>query len=464
MRALVWVILCTSVFAQDTDTLGDRARRYLIELIKLDTTNPPGNETRVAAYLRSVAAANGIACELAGKDPARLNFVARLPARARPGQPALLLMAHSDVVPADRAQWTVPPFAALLKGEYLYGRGSQDDKSLLAAELAVLVELKRRAVPLVRDVILLSEADEESGSTGMTWVVQNAYPKIEAEFALNEGGAALDTRAGLRIFEIQTAEKVPTRVVLTARGTSGHGSLPRPDNPIVHLARAIVRLADADQPVKLNATTRRYLNEISKLPDYDWLRPMLGRLDDANMATSAANQIREHDPELNAMLRTSVSPTIVQAGFKINVIPNTAVAEIDVRRLPNETREELETRFRRTIADNSVEIGREPTQDMPSTEPSSLTTVLYKAMEQVFAQSSAKTVVVPYMSRGATDGSFLRAKGMAVYGAPVFLREGGESRAHGNDERISPENVAAGTELLWKIVIAVSRNDHVRSQ
>lgn len=464
MRVLLWVILCTSAFAQDIDALGDRARRYLIDLIKLDTTNPPGNETRVAAYLRSVAAANGIACELLGKDPSRLNFIARLPARSRSGQRSLLLLAHSDVVPADRSQWTVAPFAAVLKGGYLYGRGAQDDKSLLAAEMAILVELKKSSVPLVRDIILLSEADEEAGSTGINWLIQNAYSKIDAEFALNEGGAALDTRGGPRIFEIQTSEKVPTRVVLTARGTAGHGSLPRPDNPIVHLARAIVRLADADQPVKLNATTRRYFAEISKLPDYEWLKPMLSKLEDPNQATSAANQIREHDPELNAMLRTSLSPTIIHAGMKVNVIPNTAVAEIDVRRLPNETREEVEMRFRRTIADSSVDIGREPTPDMPSTEPSSLTTALYKTMEEVFQHSAARTMVVPYMSRGATDGSFLRAKGMAVYGVPLFLREGGESRAHGNDERISPENVAQGTALLWKIVVGVAGNDHMRSQ
>lgn len=464
MRALVCVLLSSCAFAQDNAALRARTRRFLTDLVKLDTTNPPGNETRVANYLQAAASAHGLASELAGKDPTRLNFIARLPARVRSGQRPLLLMAHSDVVPADRSQWTVPPFAALLQSGYIYGRGSQDDKSLLAAELAVLIELKKRAIPLVRDIILLSEADEEAGSTGIVWLVQNAYPKIEAEFALNEGGAALDSRSGMRIFQIQTAEKVPTRVVLTAKGTAGHGSLPRPDNPIVHLARAITRLAEADQPVKLNMTTRRYFSEISKLPDYEWLKPMLTRLDDPNMATSAANQIREHDPELNAMLRTSLSPTIVHAGMKNNVIPNTAVAEIDVRRLPNETREEVEARFRRIIADSTIEIAREPGQDMPSTEPSSLTTALYKAMEQVFAQSTPKAVLVPYMSRGATDGSFLRAKGMAVYGAPVFLREGGESRAHGNDERISPDNLGNGAELLWKIVLATAGNDHMRTQ
>lgn len=450
MRLLLCILLTIPAFAQD-------ASRYLTDLIRIDTSNPPGNETKVAEYLRQVAAANGIACELLGADPARLNFIARIPAKSPGGLRPLLLMAHSDVVPVDRSQWTVAPFGAQLKDGFLYGRGAQDDKSLLAAELAVMVDLKRTNANLKRDVILLSEADEEAGSTGIAWLVKNAYAKIDAEFAINEGGAALDAPNGTRIFQIQTSEKIPTRVVLTAKGTAGHGSLPRPDNPVVHLARAITRLADADQPVKLNATTTRYLNDISNLSSYAWLKPLLAHLDDA-----AANQIRERDPELNAMLRTSVSPTMLQAGMKVNVIPNAATAQVDVRRLPNETREEVEARFRRIINDPAVEIAREAGQDMPATEPSSMTTELYRAMERVFHQANPKALVVPFMSRGATDGSYLRAKGMAVYGAPVFRREGTESRAHGNDERISPENLLSGAELLRKVVWAAAVENNAR--
>jgi acetylornithine deacetylase/succinyl-diaminopimelate desuccinylase-like protein len=244
--------------------------------------------------------------------------------------------------------------------------------------------------------------------------------------------------------------------VLTAKGTAGHGSLPRPDNPVVHVARAIDRLADASQPVRLNTTTRRYLSDMAKLPDYEWLRPLLPKLEDTTAALAAANAIRERDPELNAMLRTTVSPTMLNAGAKVNVIPNVAEAQIDVRRLPNETREEVEMRFRSAINDPAVEISRESGQDMPATEPSSLTTALYKVMENVFREARPGSLVVPYMARGATDGSYLRQKGMAVYGVPIFVREGGESRAHGNDERLSPANLASGTELLWKIVLGVA--------
>jgi acetylornithine deacetylase/succinyl-diaminopimelate desuccinylase-like protein len=441
--------------ARAEDALAARARQYLIDLIRIDSTNPPGNETRVAAYLKKVADAEGIPNELVGGDPARLNFIARL--EGADGVRPLLLMAHSDVVPADRAQWSVDPFAALVREGFIYGRGAQDDKSLLAAELAVLVELKRQRVTLRRPVILLSEADEEADSSGVQWLIRHAYPKIDAEFALNEGGFSFDAPSGQRVFQIQTAEKIPSRVVLTARGTAGHGSLPRPDNPVVHLARAITRIADADQPIRLNTTTRRYFREIARLPDYNWLAPYLARLENSGAAVASANEIRGRDPELDAQLRTSMSPTMLSAGVKINVIPNAAEAQVDIRRLPNETREEIVARIRSIIRDPAVEVSPAAGQTMPATEPSSLTTALYLTMEKVLHGDSAKAVVIPYMSRGATDGSFLREKGMAVYGVPLFLREKNESRAHGNDERIAERNLAAGTALLWRIVRGVTQ-------
>lgn len=198
------------------------------------------------------------------------------------------------------------------------------------------------------------------------------------------------------------------------------------------------------------------MTEISKLPDYRWLQPILPKLEDGKSAAEAADQIAARDPELNAMLRASVSPTMLGAGIKVNVIPNQATAQVDVRRLPNETRPEIEARFRNIINDPAISISPEPGQDMPATEPSSLTTELCVAMEQVFKEASPNALVVPFMSRGATDGSYLRQKGVAVYGVPLFLREGGESRAHGNDERISPQNFARGVELLYKIVTAVA--------
>ena len=454
-RLLIALLVATGLRAAANGDLEGLAQRYLADLVRLDTTNPPGNETRVAEYLRQVCDSEGIPGELLGADPARLNFVARITGsgKFRP----LLLMAHSDVVPADRSQWTVDPFSGEIRHGFLYGRGAQDDKSLLASELAVFVELRRAGTRLDRDLILLSEADEEAGSTGIQWLIANAWDKISAEFALNEGGFAINTASGQRIYEIQTSEKIPTRVLLTAKGTAGHGSLPREDNPVVHLSRAITRLAEADQPVRLNTTTRRYLHAIAKLPDYQWLAPLLPMLENPRTATAAANRIRARDLEINAMLRTTVSPTMLAAGTKINVIPNTAEAQIDVRRLPSETHDEILERVRRIIHDNAVEVHAAPGQEMPATEPSGTSTRLYRAMQEVLSKASPGALAIPYMVRGATDGSFLRQKGIDVYGVPLFLREDKESRAHGNDERIGLETLGAGAKLLQEIVLAVAQ-------
>jgi acetylornithine deacetylase/succinyl-diaminopimelate desuccinylase-like protein len=455
MNRCAWAALALAAIAygQAGETAADLAARYLPELIRLDTTNPPGNETRVARYLKQVADREGIDAELLGDDPQRLNFVARL--RGTGKRRPLLLIAHSDVVPADQSMWSVAPFAAIEKNGYIYGRGAEDDKQLLAAELAVIVDLHRRKVVLDRDIILLSESDEEAGSLGATWMVQHAWPKIDAEFALNEYSYILPTPSGVPVFQIQTAEKIPTRFKMTARGTAGHGSLPRDDNPVEHLARAIYRLSEADQPVQLNATTRAYLKAMVKLPDYSWLAPLVPKLEDPATASRAADDIRKRDPEIHAMLRTTLSATMLSAGTKINVIPNTAEAQVDGRRLPTETREEVFARLRKIIDDPAVTI--EPTSSQqPATEPSSLTSPLYVAMEKVFRAAAPNALVVPFLMRGTTDGAYLRARGMAVYGVPIF-RKDGELRLHGNDERMSLENLRSGTDLLRNIVVEVSK-------
>jgi acetylornithine deacetylase/succinyl-diaminopimelate desuccinylase-like protein len=226
------------------------------------------------------------------------------------------------------------------------------------------------------------------------------------------------------------------------------------DNPVLHLSRALVKLSDAEQPVRLNATTRRYLRDISKLADYAWLQPILPRLENPLTSQAAANQIRAKDPEIDAMLHTTITATILRAGTNINVIPNAAEAQLDVRRMPGEPREDMLARFRQIINDSAVELNFAPGQQMSSTEPSAITIPLYKAMERAINNLYPReTLVVPFMSRGATDSSFLRARGMPVFGVPIFLREPGESRAHSNDERIAQKTVEDGVELLWQMVL-----------
>jgi len=440
--------------AEDNRSLPDRARQYTLDLIRLDTSNPPGNETRVAEYLKEVADAQGIPCELIGTDPKRMNFVARLHGAGK-NRP-LLLMAHSDVVSADRTQWTIDPFAAELRNGSIYGRGAWDDKSLLATELAVMVEIKRRNIKLSRDLILLAEADEEEGAAGIHWIIQHAWPKIDAEFALNEGGVIVETKEGSKIFEVQTAEKVPMRVLLTARGTAGRSSQPRDDNPIVRLSRAMVKLTEAEQPARVTPPVRRFLREISKLPEYTWLVPVLPRLESPATVQAAARELRAHDAELDDMLRTTISPTTVRAGARNNVIPNTAEAQVDVRRLLPETREEVLERIREMIADSGVEVAPAPGPQTPANEASSIATALYKSIERAVNRAYPHDPVVPYMSRAATDAAFLRARGVPVYGVPIFMKDAGENRAHGNDERISPKNIEEGAGLLWQMVLEIA--------
>ena len=441
--------------AEDNRSLGDRARQYLVDLVRLDTSNPPGNETRVADYLKEVADSQGIPNELAGVEPRRMNFVARLKGNGK-NRP-LLLMAHSDVAPADRLQWTVDPFSAEVRNGWIYGRGAWDDKSLLATELAVMVEIKRRNIRLSRDIILLSEADEEEGATGIQWMLQHAAQKIDAEFALNEGGSILETKEGPKVFQIQTVEKIPVRVLLTAKGTAGHGAVPREDNPIVRLSRAVIRLTDAEQPARLNPVARRYFREISRLPDYAWLAPLLPKLENPATIQAAAGQIRARDPDLDSLLRTTISPTVVRAGSKNNVIPNAAEAQVDVRRLPGEPREDVLDRIHQIVNDPAIDVALAPGPQQQTTDPSPVTTTLYHALERAITRIYPRDVVVPYMTRGSTDSSFLRMRGIPAYGVPIFTREA-ESRSHGNDERISPKDIEDGAGLLWQMVLETAGN------
>ena len=448
--ALAGLVAAFGAAADDNRPLGERTRQYLTDLVRLDTSNPPGNETRVAEYLRQVADSHGIPCKVVGGDPRRQNFIARLKGNGK-GRP-LLLMAHSDVVPADRNGWSADPFGAENRNGAIWGRGTVDDKSLLASELAVMIEIKRRNIKLGRDLILLSEADEEAGSSGMEWLMQHQYPEIDAEFALNKGGFILETKDGPKLFQIATTEKIPTRMIITAKGTAGVGSIARSDNPVMHLMRALTRLTEADQPVRLNPPTRRYLRELSRLPEYSWLEPIRRKLDDPATSQPADSQVRQHDLELDAMLHTTIVPTILRAGQKINVVPNSAEAQIDVQRMPAETREEVLTRFRQIVADPAIEIAYAPGAQMPAAEPSSLTTPMFLAMQHAISKIYPRDVVVPYMTRAGTDASFLRAKGVAVYGVPIFQREA-EIRTHGTDERISTRNLEDGVELLWQMVL-----------
>ena len=317
-----------------------------------------------------------------------------------------------------------------------------------------MVDLKRRNVRLDRDLILLSEADEEAGSLGATWVVAHAWPKIEAEFALNEYSYILPTASGVPVVHPDGRKDSHALQISRARNGGTRVFTP-PGQPGCASGAALVRLADATQPVALNSTTRAYLKAMATLPDYAWLKPLLPQLESPASSSKAADEINRRDAELGAMLRFTMSPTMLSAGIKINVIPNVAEAQVDGRRLPSETHEEIFARLKKIVNDPAITIEPPASKEQAATEPSSLTSPLYIAMEKVFKEAMPNALVTPFLMRGTTDGAYLRAKGMAVYGVPLF-RKDGELRMHGNDERMALGNLRSGTDLLMKIVMKVA--------
>ncbi|HWB97207.1 MAG TPA: M20/M25/M40 family metallo-hydrolase, partial [Bryobacteraceae bacterium] len=278
-------------------------------LLRLDTTNPPGNETRAAKYLQSVLEREGIPAGLFALDPSRANLVARL--KGNGSKQPVLILGHTDTVGVQRENWTVDPFAAIRKNGFIYGRGAQDDKDNAAAGLMLMLLLKRSGVKLDRDVIYLAEAGEE-GTTrfGIDFMVSRYWNEISAEFALAEGGAAVSRNGQVRYVQITAAEKVPRQARLVARGTAGHGSRPAPDNPVLHLATAVAKFNAWQPPLRLNEITRTYFERLARVsPPLEAAR-YRAILDPAR-AAEADRYFFRNEPGHYTLLRTSITPTVI---------------------------------------------------------------------------------------------------------------------------------------------------------
>jgi len=459
VRALLLFALATivaypvSAQVPDFDASGDEAVRMLQDLIRLDTSNPPGNETIVAEYVEGVLAAAGIDAEIYALDPARGNLVARL--RGNGTKEPVLILAHSDVVGVEEDLWTTDAFSGDIVDGYIYGRGATDDKDMIAAGLEVMLMIKRQGLTLDRDVILLIESGEEGATEwGIDYMVEHHLDKIQAEFALNEGGGSHLTEAGVvdRV-NIGTAEKVPWRMIrLVARGTSGHGSVPRVDNPIVHLAAAVAKLGQEQMPKRLNETTREYFRRLAEISPPE-TAVFYRNVEDPVLGPVAEEYFRHNDLLANSMLRTSVSPNIIQGGFRYNVIPGEAEATLDVRALPDEDMDEFLAELERRIDDPLVEV-LPPVSWRPSGPPSSLETDLFRALENAQQLMYPDATTFPMMLTGASDSAQLRAAGIPTYGIGAPAKDE-DLRAHGNDERISVESMHDFVEFIYRAVLEV---------
>src|ERR1041385_456634 len=444
--ALVLVLtgLLPALSTPDFTAAQAEAVKFLGELVKIDTSNPPGNESHAAEYIKSVLAAEGIPAQIYESAPGRGNLVARLKGTGK--KKPLLLMGHLDVVGVERDKWTKDPFAATINDGYLYGRGSIDDKSMDAANLEVFLLLKRLKVPLDRDVILLAEAGEEGTSQfGIDFMVEKHWDEIACEYALNEGGDIPEENGRVQYVAVSTTQKVPRGFSMIAHGTSGHGSAPRLDNAIAHLAAAVDKAARWEAPMRLNETTRRFFQQISTIS-----MPEKAKLY-RNVEDPAVQQkLHETQPSYYSMLRTSLVPTIIKGGFRSNVIPADAEARFDVRALPDENMDALKAALAKVIDDPAITfVDAENTNARPATPPSGLDTEGFHALERAAQKLFPGVPTIPIMQVGATDSAQLRAKGVQAYDIGTVLSQEDLTRIHGNDERIQLAGFGKFVQFLF---------------
>lgn len=425
-------------------------------LVQIDSSSPPGNETRVAEYLKGVLEAEGIPTQVYAKDPARANLVARIKGNGK--KRPLLLLAHTDVVSVQREKWPVDPFGAILKDGYIWGRGTTDDKDKLASNLMTMLLLKRNRTPLDRDVIFLAESGEEGNiETGMDFMVQQHFEAIDAEFAMTEGGSVTLEGGKPTAVLISTTEKLPRGARLVATGTSGHGSIPRVDNAIVHLAAAVAKVAAWEPPIILNETTRAYFERLAAISPPERAARYRALLDPKHPG-SVDRYMAVNEQQKYSMLRTSVVPTIINGGFRTNVIPSTAEATLDIRMVPGEVPAQFFDTLATIVNDPSVKIVQNTANLRPPGAASGLNTDMFHALERVGQQIYPGTTTLPIMMTGASDMAQLRAKGVQCYGigAPTSDEEFAQHGWHSDVERNTESAVYSLAEFTWKVVTEVA--------
>jgi acetylornithine deacetylase/succinyl-diaminopimelate desuccinylase-like protein len=431
----------------------------LKQLIALDTQNPPGNEIRVAAHLDTLLRdVPGIETHVLDPGDGRANFVARLRATT-PARRPILVMGHMDVVGADTAKWTTPPFQGTERDGYLYGRGTIDDKGPLAATATAMRLLAPLRNALDRDVILLGTAAEEGGDQGIERVLGAHAALIkDAEFALNEGGRVRLRNGRIYAINVQVTEKLSYVVDVTAKGTSGHGSVPLPDNAIAALGRALARVQAWKPAVRSNTVTREYFGRLAKIETDSAMRQAMETIatsrDQAAIDTAA--ELLEKHPAYNATLRTGVSITMINGGIRANVIPSDATAVLNVRVLPDGDVAADVAEMNRVGGEPRVTFTlRGAVQKAPPVSASS--SPLFQAMEAAARDMAPDAVVIPFMSTGATDAAALRAAGIPTYGIlPLPLEMEDELRMHGDNERAPIASVGWATEYIYRILLNVA--------
>ncbi|MFC1465989.1 MAG: M20/M25/M40 family metallo-hydrolase [Candidatus Brachytrichaceae bacterium NZ_4S206] len=439
-------------------SLADDTVRYLRDLIRLDTSNPPGNEMLAAEYLARILHDAGVEPIVIETAPKRGNVIARL--KGDGSAAPLLLYSHTDVVPVERERWTMDPFGGEVKDGFVYGRGALDMKGITAMQLAVFLALARaqqEGLTLRRDVIFAATADEETDTNQGIGILVERHPDLlRAEYALSEfGGYSL--HIGNRCFyPIQTAEKGNVWMRMVAHGRPGHASVPHTDNAVVYLARAVDKLARMRLPARITPTSRAFIAGLAEgigggqgialraWLDMDALRevPLHRLVGDPGLAA-----------ELYAVTHDTVVPTVLRAGYKTNVVPSSAEATLDCRTLPGSTPEGLIEALRQSL-------GNEPPVEFQVDSSGEAVefpfdTPLFRLIERTLKQHDPHGVPLPYMMTGATDAKHVAKLGAICYGFSPMQFAPGESffeMVHGHDERVAISALAWGVRVLYEVV------------
>ena len=453
-----WVSIPGAQTPWNAAAIEQETMQHFQALLRLDTSSPPGNEIRAVDYLAQVLKREGIPYEVFAKDPQRPNLVARIKGNGK--KRPILVMGHTDVVTVDPKKWTFPPFSATRDGGYVYGRGAVDDKDSVVAGLMLMLTLKRTGAALDRDVIFLAESGEEGAPEfGAQFMIDNHLAAIDAEYCFAEGGGVVRSGGQARQANVGTTEKEPRPIEVIARGAAGHGSVPRLDNAVVRLSDALAKIAAWVPPLQINETTVAYFRTLSPLvpPDVaaryrDVLNP------NPKISGPADEWLLENEPQHWSMLHTSLVPTVIEGGYRYNVIPSEAKAIVDVRLHPEEDQKTFLDRVRAVVNDPRVEVRwyRDPYR------PAGASRLNTEAFTVLQAQLKAhyNTAALPTMGTGATDMSQMRSKGLQCYGiGPAIDTEdaGKGFGAHSDQERILESELHRFVRFQYDVVMDLAR-------
>ena len=436
----------------------DQAVQLLQDYLRIDTSNPPGNELRAAEFLHRLFDEQGIPNTVFTYAPGRANLYAIL--KGDGSQRPLVLLNHSDVVRAERKNWKAPPFSGeILDGE-LYGRGALDMKDEGLLQAMVMLIAAREKVPLKRDLVFLATADEEVGDSGSAWIIEN-HPELvrQAEYLITEGGSNLIhqggpiSEGGKTVYGIGVAEKAPFWIRMTATGRGGHGSIPIADSAPNRLARAMNRVVSWETPIRLLPSVEQFFRQIApmqKEPRASEFRNIRRALENPAFAKALSQ-----DEDFNYLLRDTVSLTVLKGSPQTNVIPDTAFCELDVRLLPGEDPQDFLAQLRSVVADDRIEL--EPITRYRKPNSSATETALYRTIERVVHEYNPQALVAPTLNGGYTECQMYRPVGPACYGfIPVEVTPEQEATEHAANERVPVEQVRRGVRMLYEVVARVA--------